>query len=82
MKLFICSLLIISYFFLLINLIYSKFVRSIGNIKGSFSGLRQCLAIESPLKIMENVFKSPEKLFSKYLKILSRLFRHGEKRLD
>ena len=41
----------------------------LSDIKGAFSGLRQFLAIESPLKMMKMLFISPWKLFlfSKYL---------------
>ena len=49
------------------------------NIKGDLSGLRQFLAIESPLKIMKNVFYFTLKaLFVlKIFKFLFWLFGHG-----
>ena len=54
------------------------------NIKGALSGLRQFLAIESPLKLMKNVFYFTLKaLFVlKIFKFLYRLFGHVEKQLD
>ena len=41
----------------------------LGFLKGALSGLREFLTIESPLKLMENAFISPQKLFpfSRYL---------------
>ena len=49
--------------------------------KGALSGLRQCLAIKSPLKIMKNVFYFISKaLFVlNIFKFLSRLFGHVTK---
>ena len=52
--------------------------------KGTLSDLRQCLATESPLKIMKNAFyftsKAPFVL--KIFKIFSWFFSHVLKRLD
>ena len=50
-------------------LVVAMFVHSLWScdqnlIKGALSGLRQFLAIESPLKMMKNTFISPQKLFS------------------
>ena len=54
------------------------------NIKGALSGLRQFLAIESPLKMMKNAFYFTLKaLFVlKIFKFLSWIFGHVAKRLD
>ena len=53
-------------------------------IKGALSGLRQFLAIENPLKLMENAFYFNSKaLFDlKIFKLLSWFFGHVAKRLD
>ena len=52
--------------------------------KGALSGLKQILAIESPLKMMKNAFYFTSKaLFVlKIFKFLSRLFGPVAKRLD
>ena len=52
--------------------------------KGEISGLTLFLATESPLKMMRNAFYFTSKalFILKILKILSRLFGHGEKLLD
>ena len=52
--------------------------------KGALSGLRQFLAIESPLKMMKNAFYFTSKaLFVlKIFTFLSRLFGHVARRLD
>ena len=54
------------------------------SIKGALSGLRQLLAIESPLKMMTNAFYFTSKsLFVlKIFKLLSWFFGHVAKRLD
>ena len=54
------------------------------NLKGALSGLRQFLATEIPLKMMENAFHfTLETLFVlKIFKILSWIFGHVKKRLD
>ena len=53
-------------------------------LKGALSGLRQFLATESPLKMMENAFYFTSKaLFVlKIFKFLSSLFGHVSQRLD
>ena len=52
--------------------------------KDALSGLRQFLAIESPLKMMKNVFYFTLKSICvlKIFKLFSWLFGHVEKRLD
>ena len=54
------------------------------HVKGALSGLRQFLAIESPLKIMKSAscFTSKALFILKVLKFLSWLFDHVAKRLD
>ena len=54
------------------------------NIKGALSGLRQFLAIESPLKLLKNVFNFTSKAFFilKIFKFLSWIFGYVAKRLD
>ena len=53
-------------------------------IKGKLSGLRQLLAIESPLKMIKNAFYFTSKAHFalKIFKFLSSLFCHVAKRLD
>ena len=55
-----------------------------GFIKGALSGLRQFLALESPLKMMKKAFYFTSKaLFVlKIFKFLSLLFGHVSKRLN
>ena len=54
------------------------------DFKGTLSGLRQLLAIESPLKMTKNAFYFTSKapLFIKIFKFLSWVFGHEAKRLD
>ena len=56
----------------------------ISNLKGALSGLRQFVATESSLKMMENAFYFTSKAFFvlKIFKFLSWLFGHVAKRLD
>ena len=62
----------------------SELKKELSELKGALSGLRQFLAAESPLKMMENIFYFTSKAFSvlKIFKFLSRLFGHAPKRLD
>ena len=59
-------------------------LRTKKDFKGTLSGLRQCLAIESPLKMMKNAFYFTSKAFFvlKVFKFLSWLFGHVAKQLD
>ena len=52
--------------------------------KGALSGLRQFLAIENPIKMMENAFYFILKAFfvPRIFKFMSWLLGHIEKRLD
>ena len=56
----------------------------LSKLKGVLSGLRQILAIESPLKMMKNAFYFTSKVHFvlKIFKFLSWLFGHVAKRLD
>ena len=63
----------------------SKWRKRVGGLlKGALLGLRQFLATESPLKMMNNAFYFTSKaLFvPKIMKHLSWLYGHVEKRLD
>ena len=54
------------------------------DFKGTLSGLRQRVAIESPLRMMKNAFYFTSKapFFIKIFKVLSWVFGHEAKRLD
>ena len=63
---------------------YSKLFESAFNFQGALLGLRQFLATESPLKMMENAFyfTSNTLFVLKIFKFLSGRFGHVSKRLD
>ena len=67
----------------LLSKTHDLFLRLFEGFKGALSDLRQFLATESPLKMMENAFYFTLNTFFllKIFKFLSRLFGHLAKRL-
>ena len=81
----ICTILYIAYLILShMQFIFDDAETSKSILKGAFSGLRQFLTFESPLKMMKNAFYFTLKarFVLKIFKLLSWLFDHVEKRLD